>query len=180
MLEHVNVKLYGEATGPVEWHALIPVFHRWIQSQAFPELLLVDVADYSHVPAGPGVMLIGHHANLSVDNRENRLGFLYNRKTVFEGDAATKLRHSVELATAAARKLQSEPEFAGKLSFRPDEMEIFVNDRLLAPNTEATWASLGPLFESTFPGAHLRWRENPRDLFRVKVTSAPQRESVPA
>ena len=66
---------------------LIPVFHRWIREQAMPELL-IDVADYSHVPAGPGVMVIGHEANYSVDNRENRLGLLYNRRAALEGHIA--------------------------------------------------------------------------------------------
>ena len=31
--------------------------------------MLIDVADYRHVPAGPGVLLIGHEANYSLDNR---------------------------------------------------------------------------------------------------------------
>ena len=49
------------------------VFHQWIRDSVCPEML-IDVADYRHVPAGPGVMLIGHEANYSLDNRENRLG----------------------------------------------------------------------------------------------------------
>ena len=31
-------------------------------------------------PAGPGVMLIGHQADYSVDNTDDRLGVRYNRK----------------------------------------------------------------------------------------------------
>jgi hypothetical protein len=37
----------------IDLEAVIPVFHRWIQEQIFDELLL-DVANYSHVPDGPG------------------------------------------------------------------------------------------------------------------------------
>ncbi|PYU19621.1 MAG: hypothetical protein DMG32_24145 [Acidobacteria bacterium] len=65
-LEHVNVKLLVKSPEEVDLEPLIPVFHSWIQAQVFEELLL-DVADYRHVPAGPGVVLIGHQANYSVE-----------------------------------------------------------------------------------------------------------------
>ena len=78
-LQHVNVKLLIEDSGEVDLEPLIPIFHRWIQDRARPELLL-DIADYRHVPDGPGVVLIGHDANYSVDNTDNRLGVRYNRK----------------------------------------------------------------------------------------------------
>src|SRR5260370_24044056 len=82
-LQHINVKLvlkdsdsldHGRDLDPV-----IPVFHSWIQQQAFDELLL-DVADYRHVEGGPGILLIGHEADYSLDNTDNRLGVRYNRK----------------------------------------------------------------------------------------------------
>ena len=47
------------------------------------------MADYRHVPEGPGVMLIGHQANYSVDNTDNRLGVRYNRKEPLEGQIRT-------------------------------------------------------------------------------------------
>ena len=50
-LQHVNVKLRhrGQRREP-DLTPLIPVFHDWIQGQVFGDLLL-DVADYRHVPA---------------------------------------------------------------------------------------------------------------------------------
>ena len=82
--QHINVKIFAVEGSKVDWHKLIPVFHRWIREQALPGLLL-DVADYAHVPAGPGMMIIGHDAHYAVDNRQNRLGLLYNRRTAVEG-----------------------------------------------------------------------------------------------
>src|SRR5712692_2262165 len=78
-LQHVNVKLLVKTPQEVDLEPLIPVFHGWIQDQVCEELLL-DIADYRHVYAGPGVVLIGHECNYSVDNTDNRLGVRYNRK----------------------------------------------------------------------------------------------------
>ena len=55
-LQHVNVKLLVKNPQEVDLEPLIPVFHGWIQDQVCEELLL-DVADYRHVYAGPGVVL---------------------------------------------------------------------------------------------------------------------------
>ena len=41
----------------------VAVFHQWIRDGVCPEML-IDVADYRHVPAGPGVLLIGHRGEL--------------------------------------------------------------------------------------------------------------------
>src|SRR4029077_10076795 len=65
-LQHVNVKLIVRTPEEVDLEPLIPIFHGWIQGRVCDELLL-DIADYRHVPAGPGVVLIGHEADYSVD-----------------------------------------------------------------------------------------------------------------
>jgi hypothetical protein len=136
-------------------------------------MLAIDVADYAHVPAGPGVMLIGHHADISVDNRQNRLGVLYNRKSVLDGSFADKLRHSYERAVAAARKLEQEPEFHGHISFDEFQVEVFITDRLLAPNTEHTWSELrGGIADVFGRSAALQWNGPGRELFRVRVSAA--------
>ena len=154
------------------------MYHRWIQQQVFPDMLAIDVADYSHVPAGPGVMLIGHNAEVSLDNRQNRIGMLYNRRTVLEGSLAEKLRHSYNGAVAAARRLTQEPEFRGKISFDESDFEVFVNDRLLAPNTQETWDSLRSGIAEVFgPDATLQWNGPGRELFRVSVRT---REAIRA
>ena len=41
----------------------VGVFHHWIKDTVCPEML-IDVAEYSHVPAGPGVMLIAPRSEL--------------------------------------------------------------------------------------------------------------------
>ena len=177
-LQHLNVKIFAQEPASIEWHHLIPVFHRWIQDRRLPENL-IDVADYAHVPSGPGVMLIGHEAFYSLDNRQSRPGLLYNRRTSLDGSAAEKLAQAYDAALAAARTLASEHEFSGKIQFDEGHCEVFVNDRLLAPNTESTWQQLeGPIssfFEARWGSRpSLTWQGQSRDLFRVTVRSRPE------
>src|ERR1700676_5233406 len=84
-VQHVNVKIFAEDTEAVDLALAIPVFHRWIQ-ESICEELLIDVADYRYWPAGPGVLLVGHEANYSLDLSGWRLGLLYNRKAAAADD----------------------------------------------------------------------------------------------
>jgi len=136
-MQHVNVKLLVRDPGDVDLEPLIPVFHSWIQKQV-GEGLLLDVADYRHVPEGPGVVLIGHEGNYSVDNTDDRLGVRYNRKAALDGSNQDRLKQAARAALTACQRLEAESRLGGKLRFDGQEMEIFINDRLLAPNNQAT------------------------------------------
>ena len=170
-LQHINVKIFVADAFSIKLADAVPVFHRWIRDNVCDEML-VDVADYRHVPEGPGVMLIGHQANYSLDNRENRRGLLYNRKAVLDGTLRDRLRQAHEAALTACKRLESDPAFGGNLHFELGHCEVFVNDRLLAPNTEETWLLLKPELENLFPGCSLERRGEPRDLLRVEVTQS--------
>jgi hypothetical protein len=148
-LQHVNVKLLVKDPDEVPLEPLIPVFHSWIQGQVLDELLL-DVADYRHVPAGPGVVLIGHQANYSVDDTDDRLGVRYNRKAEVDGGNQNALRQAMRASLIACERLEGEPSLEGKLQFNGQEIEFFVNDRLLAPNRDSTREALHSEFETFF------------------------------
>ncbi len=174
-IQHVNIKIFARESAPSGLAGAIPVFHRWIQNGACPELL-IDVADYRHVPAGPGVVLVGHEANYSLDCAFNRLGLLYNRKGVLAGSFADKLVQAYGAAAAACRRLEEEPEFSRSLGFEMGGFEIVVNDRLLAPNAEDTWTRLEPGLNrfvdelSGGAGYVIRRLGGPLERFRVGVT----------
>ena len=172
-IQHVRVKIFARESASLDLGDAIPVFHRWIQDRLWPELL-IDVADYRHVPNGPGVMLIGHEANYSLDNTKGRLGLLYSRKQA-GGAAQENLKQAYDAAMAACQRLEQEPAFSGKLKFNAGECEISINDRLLAPNQEETYLALKPEFDRFFTGI---WGPNtyaverqgePRELFCVSV-----------
>jgi len=168
-MQHIHIKLFVENAEGIKIADAIGVFHRWIQTSAVPGLL-IDVADYSHVVNGPGVVLIGHEAFYSLDLAKGRLGFLYQRRTKAEGSDAESLRDALAEARAAAERLAQEPEFAGKLRFRQDELAIALNDRLLYPATGETWAAVEPALRAVLDGYTLVRNENPRERFEVLAT----------
>jgi hypothetical protein len=174
-IQHVRVKIFAHEPALIDLGEAIPIFHRWIQDHVCPEML-IDVADYRHVPNGPGVMLIGHEANYSLDLTKGRLGLLYNRKQA-GGAAQENLRQAYEAARAACSRLEQEPSFAGKLHFNA-ECEFSINDRLLAPNQADTYLALKPEFDRFFaevwgPGGYsIEHKGEPRELFQVAVKPA--------
>jgi hypothetical protein len=178
-LQHINFKLIVRAPEQADLEPVIPVFHSWIEGQVFEELLL-DIADYRHVPAGPGVVLIGHQGNYSVDNTDDRLGVRYNRKAAVDGSNQQALRQAMRASLIACQRLESEPRLEGKLGFNGREIEFFVNDRLLAPNNDASrkafHSDFETFFEKLFRGSEysLSYTSEPRKLFGGAVkTSRP-------
>jgi hypothetical protein len=176
-LQHVNFKLRIADAGDADLAPLIPVFHRWIQAQIFGDLLL-DVADYRHVPAGPGVVLIGQEGDYSVDNTDGRLGVRYNRKAPLGGSNQDRLRQAARAALTACRQLEAEPGLQGKFRFNGREIELFFNDRLLAPNRDATREAAQPdlheFLRRLFRGGEysVKYESDPRRLFGVSVQAA--------
>ena len=144
-LQKINVKFFVAESGQVALDPFIGVFNSWIQAT---EGEFYDLADYSHVPAGPGVVLVADEANVSIDNNQNRLGLLYNRKRPLQGTEAEKLTGAVAAALAYCRRIEEEPSLEGKVRFRGDEALIVINDRLTAPNDDAAFSALRPAFES--------------------------------
>jgi hypothetical protein len=176
-LQHVNVKLL--LANPAELHLdpLIPIFHRWIRDKVFDELLL-DIADYQHVPDGPGVVLIGFDGDYSVDNTDHRLGVRYNRKTPLDGSNKERLNQATRAALKAAERLEADSRLNGKLRVTGQEIEIFFNDRLLAPNNDATRKAAEPELKSflqkLFRGAEfsLTYAADRRKLFGVTARAS--------
>ncbi len=139
----LNVKLYLETGDGFEQESLIPIFHRWIRDRELGDELLIDVADYKHVPDGPGVMLIGHEAHYAVDEQDGRPGLVYARKRPASGSFGERLRAAFRQALAAARKLESEPSLDG-LKVAGDRLAFRIDDRLLAPDGDETFAAVEP------------------------------------
>jgi hypothetical protein len=111
----------------------VGVFQQWIQRNALDELL-IDVADYKHDFEGPGIVLIGHFSEYSIESRDGRLGLLYTRKHQAEPDLQSQLRTAIRQALKAAALLETEADFDPRLKFRADNFEIRFADRLQLPN----------------------------------------------
>jgi len=177
-LQRIGLKLHCADGVAVRPHALIPVWHRWIQQRAVDEML-IDVADYEHVPEGPGVVLVAHEGNYSLDLGDGVMGLMYYRKQPIAGDLAARLASLVRTVCRAARLLEQDAALDGGLRFRADRFELFANDRLRAPNVAATYEAFQPLLDGllgTLYGDAARCEvaraRDARDRFTIRV-SAP-------
>ena len=139
----------------------ITVFHGWIQRQALAGHLLVDVHDYSHVPDGPGILLVAHEANLNIGETERSL--VYIRKQ------PAPLAETLAAAQAAAKLLTSEQG----VQFQFSQFEVFANDRLLAPNTAAGAAQWQALVAQATGGRAVKKSNDPRERLTFIVTRQP-------
>jgi hypothetical protein len=179
-LQKFAVKVFARSAEAVEREAFVPIFHRWIQTHAVPGIL-VDVADYGHLPNGPGVVLIGHEADVVMDSMEGPLGLLYNRKRPLPGSFAERLRAALKVALEACARLEAEPELAGRLTFDVGGCLFIANDRLAAPNTGEAFTVLRPDLEAVFGalyGKGVELRHDVRDPRRRLAVQA--RSSAPA
>ncbi len=180
-LHKFGIKFFAVDGQRIDILKLIPLYHRWIQHNALQELL-IDVADYSHVPAGPGVMLIAHEGNYALDETGHERGVVYYSKRRLSGELPERFARVAQRALTAARLMSADAELDGTLNVPGNRLQFFANDRLLAPNTDAAYAELEPAFkaflERLYSGAPYRLaREtDPRERLSVTVqadTEAP-------
>ena len=138
-LQKIAVKFFSQETAPVPLVSFIDIFHRWIQET---DGIYHDVADYSHMHDGAGIVLVARDANISIDETGGRRGLLYKQKTPLQGSSGEKLRHVFSAALNCCRKIENETLMAGRISFPATEAEVTIADRLSAPNTDQAYADL--------------------------------------
>lgn len=171
-LQKINVKFFVGSSGGICLTDFIDILNSWIQGSSGD---YYDVANYSHMRAGPGIVLISHEANISMDYTGNRLGLLYNRKQPLGGSNAEKLQYSFKTALEFCRRVEKEPALKGKIRFQGHEALFLVNDRLLAPNREETFRAVTPEIEavarSLYGGAEFTVDHygDPRQRFSVVI-----------
>jgi hypothetical protein len=174
--QKLQLKIFAmpDSARAIEPEAFIAVFHRWIQKRLLPELV-IDVANYVHVPHGPGVVLIGHGSDYFMDQGEGRLGLLHNRKRLGP-PPADRLADLARRTLHVAALLEGDPALSGKLRFATNELDFRINDRLAAPNNDETFAAVKPELEGLagriFAGPFELERTGvSKDLFSVRLTS---------
>lgn len=170
-LERFCIKFFTRPGTDVDDTVFIDIFHEWIR---FKELdgILLDVADYRHVPNGPGVMLITHDINFGMDYAGGRFGLLAQRKRGAASSHKDKILELVQATAAVGALLESDPgvELEGGM------FHLISNDRLLAPNDAAALEALRPDLEAAatviYPGQEVsitRVVNNPRDRLTIAV-----------
>ena len=172
----INVKFYAE--NDLDTHEIVPVFHSWIQNQSVADHTLIDVSDYGHVHNGPGTLLVSHEANFYADKLDGRFGFTYSRKQPVAGDFQERLKQAFAAALEGCARLEEDPALGGRVKFRPNEVAIRLNDRLLAPNTPQTYENVRPdlqrVAEELYAGANIELEHYMSELtlFEVRLTAS--------
>ena len=131
-LQKLNVKFYIDQSNAVALTDFIDIFHSWIQAS---DGVYHDVADYSHMQAGPGIVLVANDAHVSIDETGKRRGLLFSQKAPVAGTHQDKLRAAFRSALENCRKLEAEPTLRGKLHFAINEAVVSINDRLAGENS---------------------------------------------
>jgi hypothetical protein len=143
--QKLQIKLFTDRATGISPEAFVVVFHNWIKKKLLPELM-IDVANYAHVPKGPGVALIGHGNDYFIDEGEGRLGLLYSRKRGAP-EPGQRVADAFRRTLHAASLIENDASLAAggaNVRFRTDELQLRINDRLGAPNDDATFAALKP------------------------------------
>jgi hypothetical protein len=174
-LQKINVKVFTAEPNSIPLTDFIDIFHNWIQAT---DGVYLDVADYSHMQAGPGIVLVADDANVSIDETGNRRGLLYSQKGKLSGSNIEKLSTVLRSALENCQRLEQDPALRGKFRFVGNEVEILVNDRLVASNTSDAFEEIRP--EIDFLGRRLyastnftllRNHEDPRHRLNVTLST---------
>lgn len=167
-LQRLGAKLYASSGSEIPLAAFVPVFHRWIQTGALPGTA-IDVVDYAHVHHGPGIVLIGFEAHLSVDEERGERGLAIDWKQPLSGSPSDRFRTVLGALAGAARLLETDTAFGGRLRFGAERLTLRVGDRALAPNDDGTWqqlrSDLQPLLDGLYAGS----------AYRIERDSHPKR-----
>lgn len=186
-----ELKLFVEDASGVDLEEFIPIFHHWIQAQELEELL-IDVADYRHVPEGPGIVLITHDAHYAMDLADGRLGLLYSRRRETQPrqrairSVEDRLRSVWQCALTACQRLAAHPALSGRLQFRGNELLLRCNDRLQGPNTAAAYTALcqhlEPFLATLYTGQQVEVQHCSEHASRltvgIKVAASPDVDTL--
>ena len=138
--KRLSAKFFTVDNQAVDLTELVAIYQRWIQQHTV-EGLLIDAADYKHVPEGPGVLLIGHEGDYAIDLKDDRYGMRYIRKWETADTLTESLALVFRLAAIASQKMSNEASLGG-VEFDFHQVEFQLIDRLKFPNTPETFAAI--------------------------------------
>ena len=106
----VSVKFFAnpQPGSALDLAPYIGLFHQFIQEKSV-EGLLIDVADYTHVPDGPGILLVGHDVDYGIDLAGGRAGLLTVRKRIEGSSFAITMAARLETIQSMTNGLSTSP-----------------------------------------------------------------------
>lgn len=130
-LQKIDVKMALDAPERYDWDRLLAVFGRW---RLDPNEEILDLADYLHVPGGPGCLLVSHRWHFGADFANGTPGLFLSTRKGLRGELADRFAGAIRILLEKGRQLLAEPELEGAISLRTGELELVVNDRMLVPD----------------------------------------------
>ena len=133
--QRVAVKFFADPDpgATLDLNPFIGLFHSFIQAKSLPGLL-IDVADYAHVPNGPGILLVGHDVDYAIDRTGGRTGLLTVRKRCGAESLDASLRGAIAMALVAVQAISESAK--APLGFATQCLQIQIFDRLATPNSD--------------------------------------------
>jgi len=147
-LQRIQIKMAVVVPPDLGLDPLVGIFARWRQDKEHPAEW-VDLADYAHVPQGPGIVLIGKRGNLSLDF-SGFPGILYAAKKGLGGTPVERILSALRSCLELCHRLTAEPEFPAGVEVQTGTLSIAFNDRLETPNDAATDQALRPAIQQAF------------------------------
>ncbi len=136
-LQRVDLKLLLEAPADPDLDPFLVIFDRWRKAPGHPSDW-VDLADYAHMPHGPGILIAGKRDTFSVNLNPPGPGLLTSVRGGLGGSLEQRFREAFRRAAELNAAVLGEPEFPPAMAPIEGAWEIFANDRLQCPNTDGT------------------------------------------
>lgn len=186
-IQNIAIKFYASSGQDIDQSVFIPIFQDWIKTQALGEVM-IDIADYTHVPNGPGMMLICHETNYGMDTAEaGRLGLLAQRKQPQNGDHQDRILGVIRGCLRFLSLLQQDPRTPQALKFDLGAFDYIANDRLRLTNSEESLAAiyddLAAAAGKLYPGKNIsieRRPNHPKARLAVRVSSGAELHDIQA
>lgn len=157
---------------------LLEIFGRWRLEEGEE---LMDLADYAHIPEGPGILLVGHRWQFGIDWAGSESSLFYSSRKGLSGDLTARLSQALGGLFQKSVRLLSESSMSSGVTPRTGELEIVFNDRLTFPNTDVGDATARPAVDAVvaklYDSAPSVVREadtGKRLAYRVHSQQAPQ------
>ncbi|MBF0240075.1 MAG: hypothetical protein HQM12_20425 [SAR324 cluster bacterium] len=128
-IQRINVKLYTETAEKTKLEPLLDIFQTWKEQDS----QWLDLADYLHMPYGPGVVLFGTVRIFSFDLTDNKPGILYAHRSGLEGTLSEKLKSVLKQSWEYSKKLADDSKFPASISKNVQQFQLMINDRTQMP-----------------------------------------------
>jgi len=176
-LQKINVKISLEVPSDFDYDVLLAIFGRWRLEEGEK---IIDLADYLHVPEGPGCLLVSHLWQFGIDLGDGQPGLFYSSRMGLSGEAQERFTKVIRDCVEKSKRLLGESDIPQTIRPRWDEIEVIANDRVLAPNTDEIDELLRPGLTATLDrfygtdGFTIEREKDPslRLGYRVKAESA--------